>query len=302
MQASTSAIIRCTIRRWKEHNPWSRERSEVAAVYVYVSSIRSCQSRIKTLLWQESQRDSGWTDWQNRISLTVGLDQGEMLGFTLPAVVVGGASRGQTGPMNSTMIWDMPQDFPATNLPGFLWKLYLLLLLLFLLKRLLEPSWCHKPDRSWAIYRARNRTWNAEHLSERPSNQLCRIYSLSVLAKGGLNSWQHHSRVINRITDWNSLCVYTERFLALTTKRMRSRIAGIMWLVLFLIPVPKYPANPPAIGDPDTIYYRQSLYVAFLAISGFGAWTCILVWEDGDFEYKEGDNPYSIYALGVRPL
>jgi predicted cobalt transporter CbtA len=48
-------------------------------------------------------------------------------------------------------------------------------------------------------------------------------------------------------------------------------VAGIMWLVLFLMPALKYPANPPAVGDPETIYYRQSLYVAFLAISGFSA-------------------------------
>jgi predicted cobalt transporter CbtA len=48
-------------------------------------------------------------------------------------------------------------------------------------------------------------------------------------------------------------------------------VAGIMWFVLFLIPALKYPANPPAVGDPETIYYRQSLYVAFLAISGFSA-------------------------------
>ena len=48
-------------------------------------------------------------------------------------------------------------------------------------------------------------------------------------------------------------------------------IAGIMWFVLFLMPALKYPANPPAVGNPDTIYYRQSLYVAFLAISGFSA-------------------------------
>jgi predicted cobalt transporter CbtA len=46
-------------------------------------------------------------------------------------------------------------------------------------------------------------------------------------------------------------------------------VAGIMWFVLFLMPALKYPANPPAVGDPETIYYRQSLYVAFLAISGF---------------------------------
>jgi predicted cobalt transporter CbtA len=48
-------------------------------------------------------------------------------------------------------------------------------------------------------------------------------------------------------------------------------IAGIMWLALFLVPALKYPANPPAVGDPETIYLRQGLYLAFLAISGFSA-------------------------------
>jgi predicted cobalt transporter CbtA len=48
-------------------------------------------------------------------------------------------------------------------------------------------------------------------------------------------------------------------------------IAGIMWFTLFLMPALKYPANPPAVGDPDTIQYRQSIYLAFLAISGFSA-------------------------------
>jgi len=37
------------------------------------------------------------------------------------------------------------------------------------------------------------------------------------------------------------------------------------------MPALKYPANPPAVGNPETIYYRQSLYVAFLVISGFSA-------------------------------
>jgi predicted cobalt transporter CbtA len=48
-------------------------------------------------------------------------------------------------------------------------------------------------------------------------------------------------------------------------------VAGIMWFTLFLMPVLKYPANPPAVGDPETIYYRQTLYIAYLAISGFSA-------------------------------
>ena len=48
-------------------------------------------------------------------------------------------------------------------------------------------------------------------------------------------------------------------------------VASIMWLVLFLMPALKYPPNPPTVGNPETIYDRQSLYVAFLAISGFSA-------------------------------
>ncbi|MGD1838606.1 MAG: CbtA family protein [Nitrososphaeraceae archaeon] len=48
-------------------------------------------------------------------------------------------------------------------------------------------------------------------------------------------------------------------------------IAGILWLVLFLIPALKYPANPPTVGDPDTIYERQTMYISFILISGFVA-------------------------------
>ena len=48
-------------------------------------------------------------------------------------------------------------------------------------------------------------------------------------------------------------------------------LAGIMWLVVFLIPFLKYPANPPTVGDGDTVVLRGSLYLAFIAISGFSA-------------------------------
>ena len=48
-------------------------------------------------------------------------------------------------------------------------------------------------------------------------------------------------------------------------------IAGILWLVLFFIPALKYPANPPTVGDPNTINERQILYVSFILISGFVA-------------------------------
>jgi len=42
-----------------------------------------------------------------------------------------------------------------------------------------------------------------------------------------------------------------------------------MWLVIFLIPFLKYPANPPTVGEADTIILRQTLYLLFIAISGF---------------------------------
>jgi predicted cobalt transporter CbtA len=48
-------------------------------------------------------------------------------------------------------------------------------------------------------------------------------------------------------------------------------LAGIMFFVIFLIPALKYPANPPAIGDPETIEYRESLYIGILVVSGFTA-------------------------------
>ncbi|QLH08972.1 CbtA family protein [Candidatus Nitrosotenuis sp. DW1] len=48
-------------------------------------------------------------------------------------------------------------------------------------------------------------------------------------------------------------------------------LAAIMWITLYLIPFAKYPANPPTVGDPETILLRQMLYVSFIAISGFGA-------------------------------
>lgn len=48
-------------------------------------------------------------------------------------------------------------------------------------------------------------------------------------------------------------------------------LAGIMWLVVFLVPFLKYPANPPTVGDADTIVLRSLLYVGFVVISGSAA-------------------------------
>ena len=48
-------------------------------------------------------------------------------------------------------------------------------------------------------------------------------------------------------------------------------LAGIMWFTLYLIPFLKYPANPPTVGDGETVVLRAILYLSFIAISGLGA-------------------------------
>ena len=48
-------------------------------------------------------------------------------------------------------------------------------------------------------------------------------------------------------------------------------LAGVMWLTLYFIPFLKYPANPPTVGETETVVLRAALYLLFIAISGFGA-------------------------------
>jgi predicted cobalt transporter CbtA len=48
-------------------------------------------------------------------------------------------------------------------------------------------------------------------------------------------------------------------------------LAGIMWAVLYFIPFLKYPANPPTVGEPDTIGFRAITYVVFVGLSSLGA-------------------------------
>ena len=77
-------------------------------------------------------------------------------------------------------------------------------------------------------------------------------------------------------------------------------VAGIMWFTLFLMPVLKYPANPPAVGDPETIYYRQTLYLAFLAISGFSALGLALLYRNmGSLRTKKAIIPAAYGAIIV---
>ncbi len=48
-------------------------------------------------------------------------------------------------------------------------------------------------------------------------------------------------------------------------------LSGVMWLTIYLIPFLKYPANPPTVGEAETVVLRGILYLSFIAISGFGA-------------------------------
>ena len=48
-------------------------------------------------------------------------------------------------------------------------------------------------------------------------------------------------------------------------------LAGIMWAVLYFIPFLKYPANPPTVGESDTITFRALIYITFVALSSLGA-------------------------------
>lgn len=48
-------------------------------------------------------------------------------------------------------------------------------------------------------------------------------------------------------------------------------LAGIMWVVVFLVPFAKYPAELPATGDPDTVDERLMLYAGLMAVSGAAA-------------------------------
>ena len=50
------------------------------------------------------------------------------------------------------------------------------------------------------------------------------------------------------------------------------RLGAVGFVSVVLVPFLKYPANPPAVGDPDTVNERTMLYFAVLALSILLAW------------------------------
>ncbi|RDI18484.1 putative cobalt transporter subunit CbtA [Rhodococcus sp. AG1013] len=59
---------------------------------------------------------------------------------------------------------------------------------------------------------------------------------------------------------------YARRFTAMSGPLLALGTAGAGWLAIEAVPFFKYPANPPAVGDPDTINERALLWLAALVL------------------------------------
>ncbi len=63
--------------------------------------------------------------------------------------------------------------------------------------------------------------------------------------------------------------VLSRKFLPFSGDRKKAIfLAAVICLSLYIVPFVMYPANPPAVGDPETIGQRESRYVGFQVASG----------------------------------
>ena len=54
---------------------------------------------------------------------------------------------------------------------------------------------------------------------------------------------------------------------ALAARGTAALLGGLGFTAVYLVPFLKYPANPPSIGEPDTIQYRTAAYVVLILVS-----------------------------------
>ena len=95
----------------------------------------------------------------------------------------------------------------------------------------------------------------------------------------GYRSWQKGGQVLAGVILGTSIGALFGIVFTLSRKTLPGNnnikkaliLAGIMWLTIYFIPFLKYPANPPTVGDTETVVLRGVLYLSFIAISGFGA-------------------------------
>ncbi len=59
---------------------------------------------------------------------------------------------------------------------------------------------------------------------------------------------------------------YTRRFTSLSGTTLAIAAGALGWLAIEAVPFFKYPANPPAVGDPDTINQRTWLWLASVVL------------------------------------
>jgi predicted cobalt transporter CbtA len=60
--------------------------------------------------------------------------------------------------------------------------------------------------------------------------------------------------------------------------RGTAALLGLLgFTAVYLVPFLKYPANPPAVGDPDTIQYRTYAYLAMMLVSVVAMALCVML-------------------------
>jgi len=74
-------------------------------------------------------------------------------------------------------------------------------------------------------------------------------------------------------------------------------LAALAWWAIIVVPFIKYPANPPAVGDPETIGYRQSLYITMLLLSAGG--TALVVGLSGRFAQQLRQPRWVVACAGL---
>ena len=72
-------------------------------------------------------------------------------------------------------------------------------------------------------------------------------------------------------------------------------LAGTIWMSLYLIPFLKYPANPPTVGDGETVVLRAILYLSFITISGLG----VIVFYKLSKKFKNRKKLVALIGYGV---
>lgn len=63
----------------------------------------------------------------------------------------------------------------------------------------------------------------------------------------------------------------------LSPRATSALLAGLGLVAVYVIPTLKYPANPPSVGDPQTIGMRTGLYFALIALSLAAAIACAML-------------------------